>query len=178
MRGVQGEQLTYLGQVVSGDVGIVRVLHRVVLMVRLGDVEMFELYQLGGNRARQGAAFVELLDIGAGNVPLFFVASKNGRAILATDIRPLSIQLGRVVGYGKKKHQQATVADLCRIVSDLYRFGMAAGTAAYGFIIGHCGTAAAITAEYVVYANDMLKDRLHSPKAAAGKDGDGRACFW
>src|ERR1700687_5470380 len=84
-------------QVVHHDVGLVRMVNGVVLMVSFGFIEGFESDNLRRNAAIKDLCLVELVNISFGNVLLFFAGVKDSRAVLRADVRSLPIQLRGVM---------------------------------------------------------------------------------
>ena len=85
------------GNVADLNVWIVWVLRRVVLVVVLSFIKAFEGSQLGGNFAVKSVCSVELVDVRLGDLALLIRGIEDSRAIAGADVRPLTIQLRRVM---------------------------------------------------------------------------------
>ena len=83
-------------------------------------------------------------DVALRDIALDVVGMEYGRTVLGADITALAIELGRIMGNGKKHLQQLPVADLSRVVDDADHLGMAGGIGTDGLVIGGVCTAAAI----------------------------------
>ena len=113
-----------LGQIVDIDVRLVRMLHGVVLMIRLGLVETIERGDLRHDWRVKSLRLVQLLDVRLCDSLLIFVRIKNRRAILRAGIWALPIQFRRIVRDGEEHLEQLAVRNLRRVVSDFDRLGM------------------------------------------------------
>ena len=93
----------------------------------------------------------------------------------ATDIRPLPIDLGWIVGDREIDAQQRSVADLLRVEDDLDGFGVVGGTSFGQLVGGRFRAPAGIAGRRADDALDMLEYPLNAPEAASGEDGGLRA---
>jgi len=93
-------KLRHFGRIVVGNVGVVRMTRRIVLMVSLGGIESSQGNNLGHDRMREDLSLCELCNIGLCNPLLFIVAVKNRGTVLSTHIRTLPVQLGRIMRHG------------------------------------------------------------------------------
>ncbi|KAG0936197.1 hypothetical protein G6F31_015784 [Rhizopus arrhizus] len=121
--------------VVVADVGRLRVVRHVVLVIALGRVEALAAAQLGDDRCAVAAGLAELGDVGAAGGVLARVGAEDRRPVLAAVVRPLAVELGRVVHHREEHLHQLPVADLARIVVDLHRFGVTGLAAADPLIV-------------------------------------------
>ena len=72
-----------------------------------------------------------LRDIGARRITLRGIIGIDGRTVLAAMVRPLPVELGRIVHHREEHLQQLPVADLRRVIADLHSLGVTtAATAA------------------------------------------------
>ena len=91
-----------LRRIVVGNIGIVWMQGRVILMILFGRIEGLKRHDLRGDRLAKNFGGVELRDIGAGNLFLLVAAEEDHGAILRAFIGALAIQFGGIVGYGEK----------------------------------------------------------------------------
>ncbi len=84
---------------------------QVVLMVRLGGVEMGERHDLGDDRAGEYVGFVQLVDIGERNLLLRVVGIEDHRPVLRSHVGSLAVQLGGIGRHGEEDAQQLGVRD-------------------------------------------------------------------
>jgi hypothetical protein len=71
-------------------------------MVILGRIEVPAGLDLGDDRSIERVRLVEPGDIGLGNARLLRIGREDRRAILGSDIRPLAVERGRIMGDRKK----------------------------------------------------------------------------
>jgi hypothetical protein len=74
-------------------------IERVILVVVFRAVETFQRCHLGYHRRRKNLLPVELLDVRRRNALLLVIRVEERRAIRRSDIRPLTVELRRVVRY-------------------------------------------------------------------------------
>src|SRR6476646_1567504 len=140
----------------------------VVLMVGLGWVEGLEGNDLGNDGLRIDLCGVELGNVGLGNFLLLAVRIENRRAVLRAVVGALVVELSRVVGDGKKDHQNLAVGNLGRIKNYLYGFGVPGRSCADILVVGGVCRAAGVAGSGGAHAFQMLENSLNAPKAAAG----------
>ncbi len=121
------------------DVRLIRMFDGVVLMIFLGFIERAECDDLSYDGPSENFSLIQLINVGLCNALLVFVSIKDSRAIVRTLVRPLPIQLGRVMGHGKEHLEELTIRDLRWIIGNLDRFGMAALPCADLVIISRSG---------------------------------------
>src|SRR3954447_7490723 len=96
---------------------------------------------------------------------------KDGRTVAGTDIGTLPIYLRRVVCDGEINLQQLCVANLRRIVRNLYGLGVPSPFGADRIIPGVLAVASSIAGGDVLDALHMLEDAFHAPETAAREHG-------
>src|SRR3569833_38990 len=101
-----------LRQIVVDDVGYVRVVNQVILVVGLGRIKTLQRIDARDDRAAENMRLLQLTDVGAGDFLLRRIGEKNRGAILAPRIGPLAIQLGRVVCNGEEHTQNLSIRNL------------------------------------------------------------------
>ena len=104
-----------LRQVVEHDVRIGRVLRQEILMISLGADRRSCRFRWSSRSGAEGMRGIELGDIGLRHPRLFGVRREDRRAILRPLVRPLAVELGRIVGDGEEDLQDLAVADLVRV---------------------------------------------------------------
>ena len=114
----------------------------VVLMVIFGCIESGQRLNLRHDRLIEPLGLVELLNIGLGSLPLLSIGEKNCRTILATQVKPLLIELGRIMGGCKEDLEQLLIGNLRRIIGDFNRLRMAGFAGAHLRVMGRFGAAA------------------------------------
>ena len=119
-------QVLDLRRVVEGDVGLVGVLDRVVLVIGLGREECgLHRAGLGHDRALPGFRRIELRDIGLRDLRLRLALRENLRAIVRAGVRALAVELRRVVRDREEDLQDLAVGNLLRVEGHLHGFGVA-----------------------------------------------------
>src|SRR5665213_3251610 len=88
------------------DIGVMRVLEGVVLVVVLAGEELDERRDLRDDGAGKNVRGVELLHVGFGNFALLLGGGEDVRAVLRAGIGALAIKLRGVVHDGEKDAQQ------------------------------------------------------------------------
>ena len=163
-------QLRHLRCVVDDDVGLVGVADQVILVIGLGREER-RLHRagLGDDRLLEHVGGVELRDVVLRGLRLRFGLRENLRAILRAAVRPLAVELRRVVRHREIDLQELAVGNFLGVEGHLDAFGMAGAAAADGLVVGGLLFAAGIAGHGVGHALDVLEHRLHAPEAAAGK---------
>ena len=90
-------QIGDLGQIVEGDIGLLGVQRRIILMIPFRRIECRERLDLGHDRSREDLRRVELGDISRRDLFLLLVGEEYLRTILCPRVRPLPVEFGRVV---------------------------------------------------------------------------------
>src|SRR5437762_12532657 len=76
-------QVLYLWLIVDDDVGLIRMMGQIVLVISLAFVEGLKRGNLSSDRPRKHFSHIQLIDVGLRNTPLLFVCVENRRAILS-----------------------------------------------------------------------------------------------
>src|SRR5689334_18138834 len=97
---------------------------QIILMIRLGRIEVSERDYLGDDWLGERLFLIELRDVVVGHLLLFVVRIEDRGPVLSSRVRALSIQLGRVVSDEKEDLQQIVIRDLRWIIRNLDGFGM------------------------------------------------------
>src|SRR5580704_16601547 len=100
-----------LRRVVERNVRIIRMIRRVILMISLGRVKGLEWHYLRHDWPRENFGLIELSNVGFGNLLLFVATAKNHGEILRAAVRPLPVELRRVVRHGKENAQQFAITN-------------------------------------------------------------------
>ena len=169
------EQLAHvldLRRIVDGDVGLVGMMDRVILVIGLGRKEG-RLHGVGlrHDRLLENMRGVELRDVGLGGFRLRFALRENLRAILRAAVRPLAVELRRVVRDREIDLQDLAVGHLARVEGHLHGFGVAGAARADGFVKRILLRAAGIAGHGIGDAFDVLVDGLDAPETSAGEHG-------
>ena len=138
-------------------------------MIGLRRKEPLQRADLGHDRLLVDFGGVELGDIGLRDLLLLVVGGEDRRAVLRAAVRPLPVQLRRVVHDREEDLQDLAVADLRRVVFDLDRFRVARGAGRDHVVVGGRLAAAGITGDGIDHACGVLEHALHAPEAAAGQ---------
>jgi len=154
------------------DVAVVHMVDEIVLVVVLRIVKIGGANELGHDCAFENSCGVELCDVRGGDFLLFLRGEENCRAILCPDIRSLAILLRWVVRDAEKNHQELAIRNFGRVIYHADTFGVTGRAAANEIVIGMVDVSAAIAGRDFLDADDVLKDGLCAPEAAAGEDGD------
>ena len=101
-----------LGAVTHLNVGILRMVERIVLVIIFSAIESLERRHLSHNRFREDFGLVQLLDVSRGYLLLFFTRIKDGGTIRRANVRPLPVEFCRIVRHGKEDSQQLPVCNL------------------------------------------------------------------
>ena len=99
-------------RVVENDIGLVGMESSIVLMIGLGGIETLQMYDLRDDAMRKDLGLINLRNVRIGDAFLLVVGIEDGGAILCAFVRPLPIELGGVVSYGKEDAEQFTVSNL------------------------------------------------------------------
>ena len=83
-------QICDFGQIINDDIGLVRVVRKVILVIILGLVKRFQRRHLRDDALLEHLCAVELVNVGLGHSLLFLVAIKNSGAILRPVVWPLA----------------------------------------------------------------------------------------
>ena len=115
---------------------------QVILVVVLGREEARVSVGARDDRSVEDLRFVDLGDVGVGDILLNVVLREDRGSILFTDVGALAVQLGRVVDDGEEDAEQLSEAHLAGVVGDLYGLGVPGGTRPHRFVLrGRCLTA-------------------------------------
>src|SRR5579872_166707 len=152
------------------DIGLVRMVAGVVLVVVFGPIEGLERFDGRDHGTRKGPLIIEPADADLGGILLVLICEKNRRAVLRSHIAPLAVKLGGIVCI-KEHVEQLFVTDSTGIISDAYGFSMPRVAVAYSLIICGFSRAAGITALDVDHSLELLERRLGAPEAASGEYG-------
>src|SRR5690606_37412583 len=106
-------------------------------------------------------------------VLLPFVLAKNGRCILRTDIGPLAIQRGGIVG-GEKYLQHGFEVDDIRVELDPHHLDMAGGLGAYLLVAGIIHMPPAVSRLDRDNGAPGLETGFCAPETTAAQDGSFR----
>src|SRR6185312_2281104 len=168
-------QVRNLGQVIDGNVRIVRVQGRIILVISLRGIKGLQRDDLRDNASMKHFGLSQLRDVGIGNTLLVGVRIRNHRAVLRAFVWALAVELRWVVDDGEEHLEQLAVRNLRRVKRHLYGFRVAGTAATYHLVFGSGSVAAGVSGGRVAYALHMLKDGLHTPETSAGKDRGLRA---
>lgn len=139
---------------------------QIVLMFWLGLPEWTGLRDFSHNLPGPQPGGLDLRDSVACNPLLFLARVENRRTIARSLIVSLTVQRGRVVDL-EKEFQKLPITELLRVKNDLDRFGMCSVIAVR--CIGDVATRIADTRRD--YTRVPAQQILHTPEAAAGKNG-------
>ena len=103
-------QIIELRHVVGRDVGDGRVQGQVILVVVLGREEARVSVGARDDRSVEDLRFVDLGDVGVGDIFLNVVLREDRGSILFTDVGALAVELGRVVDDGEEDAEQLSEA--------------------------------------------------------------------
>src|SRR6266404_9148233 len=95
-------QMAELGQIVDGDVRLVWMKLRVILVIVLCGIERLQRHYLRHNGLRKSLGAVELINIGLRNALLLVIGIEDYRAVLSAVVRPLPVQFRGIMRDGKK----------------------------------------------------------------------------
>src|SRR3954471_4260714 len=157
--------------VIENDVRLVRVQGCVILVIRLGWIERPQRGYLGGERGGKYFLLSQLRDIVLGYALLLVVGIEDRRAVLRSLVRTLAVQLRGIVRNREKHSQQFTVCNLRRIEDHLNGLGVAGLAGADDFVFGSFGASARVARRRADHSLNVLEYGLHTPEAAAGKNG-------
>jgi len=167
-----------LGNIADLDVGVVRILDGVVLVVVLAGVEGVQGDDLGDDGAWEDMCGIELANVGCGDFLLLIVGIENCRTIAGANVSALAVELRRIMHDGKEDAQQRSVGDLCWVEDDLDGLGVAGAFRTHCPVVGGFSRPAGVANGSLQYALDALKDGLDAPETTTGKDGGmGFACL-
>ncbi len=162
------------GYIADGDMGYVGVIGigvDVVLMVVFCTPEGGIGLYLGSYGRMVLAALIERGYLLLGHYLFAGVAVEDDGAVLGAFIRALAIYLCWVFLCLEVYFEQPGIGDLCAIVIDVHRFGMA-GIACFHILVSGMRSSAARIARYAIYyALNTLKKSFLMPEAACGKCG-------
>ena len=105
-------QVFHFWRIVDGDVPIVRMKGRIVLVIAFCRVKTFQRHNLRYDVARENSRLVQLWDVRVCDPLLFISTVKDRGAILVSSIRALAVELRRIVRDREKYLQQLPVRDL------------------------------------------------------------------
>jgi hypothetical protein len=163
-------QVVDLRQIVDDDVRVAGIVHEEVLVVGLGREEGLVHLDFGDDGGVKDAGLVELADIGLGGIGLCGAGREDRRPVLRADIRPLAVQLGRVVRDREEDLQQLPIADLLWVEGHLDGLGVPGVAVADELVLRRLCFPAGIAGDRVRHAFDVLEDTLHAPETATGED--------
>src|SRR5215212_4795132 len=129
-------------------------------MVGLGAIELASFFYRGHDGRAEHPGVVQLLDVSPGDARLIGVGRKDRRSVLRPFIRPLPIELGRVVRDGKEDLEQPSVADDAWIEDDAHRFGVRRPAAADTLVLRGALVAAGVAGDRAGDPLDVLVDTL------------------
>src|SRR3984885_133615 len=145
-------EMIHLGRVVYGDVWVVGMKGRVILVIGFGRVERFQRNNLGNDRQRKRFCLIELRDVGLGDVLLFGIGVENHGTILRAAIRALTIELRGIESDGEKYFEKLAVGNLRRVEGDLHGFGVTGLAAAHLFVVRRRDRASGIAGSGILAA--------------------------
>ena len=137
-------QLLQFRRIVDHDVGLVGMASEVALVIRLCRIEHGEGLDLGDDGLLEDLPLRQAGNIGLHRPLLLGTSKEHCRPILRAHVRPLTIQLGRVVRDHEEHLQQLLQAHLARIKHHLNRLSVSGAAGAHGRIRGRSGRAAGI----------------------------------
>src|ERR1044072_5266207 len=164
-------QALELRHVVVDDVGFVRMIGQVILMIAFSFVKSFQGRHLGHDLLRKDFRLVQLRDVAFRDAFLLVVRVKDCRAILRAAVWSLTIQFRRVVRDCKEDFEQLAVSDLRRIVGNVHRLGMSGLAGTYFPVVRVGGWTADVTRLDARHAFDMFEDCFNAPETTAGQHG-------
>src|SRR5271157_5126817 len=144
------------------------VLLDVLLVILFGAPERRGGRDFGDNRATESAAGLEPLFQSSRCGLLGLVVIEDGRAVLTSDVGPLSVQCCRIVKFPEDL-QQPLIVDLGRIKLNLNDLGMAGPVRADRLIAWVFQEAAHVTDRRLSHSRRSAKCFLNSPEAACPK---------
>lgn len=157
----------HLGHRYVGDVGLLWVPRRVILVVFLALVKDIKRLHPGNDLVVVDLGRVELRDIGLGDASLIGVSNKNCRAILWAYVVSLAVELGGVVRDRKEYLEDLTECNPGSVVANHRHFGMSGGARTDRPIVRRLGGATGITRRYLLNAIELPVDRIDAPKTPA-----------
>src|SRR6266704_3020628 len=105
-------EIFQLGQIVVDDVGILRIVFQIVLVVALGGVKCLQWLDLCDDLSGVNFRGIELCDIGLSDALLIFIGVEDFGTILGAGVRTLAVPLRGIVGDGEENHQELAVGEL------------------------------------------------------------------
>src|SRR5438270_4756388 len=84
-------QVLKLGQIVDGDVRLVGMMLRVILVISFRGIKRLQCDNLSDNRLRENLGAIELIDVSLRDAALLVIGIENRRTILRAFIRPLPV---------------------------------------------------------------------------------------
>jgi hypothetical protein len=155
--------------VVDKNVRVERVVCHEVLVVILSGVKPLQRRNFRYDRRMKHMVPLELRDILRSGELLRVIRIENLGAVLRSLVRPLAVELSRIVRHEKIHLHQVSERDFCRIVRNVDRFSVSRRSAAYRFVMRCRGTASGVSGDNFSDAAQLLKNRLHSPEASSGQ---------
>ena len=122
--GILLPEVEQLRNIPVGDIGIGGILPEKILMVFLGRIEGLQRDYLGHDIILVYAFLLYGGNSLPGRLFLFIIQIEHGGAVLAAVVRPLIIQLGRVMSDFEENFQQGFIAYDFGIKVNLYSLGM------------------------------------------------------
>ena len=120
-------QIINIRSIADLDVGVIRVVERVILMIGFGIVEALQRRHLRQDGLLKNACSIELSDVSSAYLPLLIVSEENGGSVGSSNIGSLSIELSWIVDYREENLQEFSVCDLRGVIDDFDRLGMPGG---------------------------------------------------
>jgi len=160
----QGQNLR---PIVRHDIRVSGVTAHEILMIGFGSVER-TAFEASDDLAIERAGLAQLRDVSGRDRFLLGVLRKNGGAVARSDVRPLAVELRRVMGDREEQAQQRPIADLARVEHDSDGLGMAGALAADRAVIRAFGIASSVTRLDSANALHVLEHGFDAPEAAAG----------
>ena len=161
-----------LRKIVDCNVQIVGMTSGVVLVIGLRRIEHVQQYDLRHDASLEHLRIVQLVDVRPRDALLFGVREENNRTILRSDVRPLTIQLSRIVRDRKEDLQKLPIGDLRGIISNLNGLRVPAPAYFHDFITRGVCCSTRISRDRLPYALDVVEDGFDAPETTAGEDRD------
>ncbi len=132
-------QMFDLGKIVHRDIRLIRMMHRVVLVVGLRRIKRLQRDYLRDNGLGKNFGLIQLVNVGQGNALLLVPAVKPRRTLLRAGVRSLAVQLRGIMRHGKIHLEQLPVRNLRRVIDDFYGLSVSGPAGADGFIFSGAG---------------------------------------
>ena len=145
-------QMFQFWHVVEDDIGLEGMQRQIVLVMLLSRIELLQRHNLRNDgrgkyagaqdrqaissRQRQLAALeARSTDVILRDLVLLLAAIEDRRAVLASGVRTLPVQLGGIMRHIEKHLQQLLIGNLLGVEMDTHRFGMAGRSFAHHFVM-------------------------------------------